>query len=251
MTTEPTSILTLHRPDIWQHALLLATSVTGYKYAPKLPLPDGTIYACGGQTPTPAQQIKDLEEQISEYRREIKYMEKTGEETYPGRLNQMRGWLAEATEKLKRLREAQRAGAVAVTGGAMEWLLHEVGHWVAATPEERALLNYGLADDIAGTIDGFEKIIVPTDYRADREWGAWAFEEIVLAPWGPARLFAPPTQADGVVFCGSGTMPAWALRHAERQMCAEGVDVEAWRAIFGEWIRFERSRPIPSWQRVS
>jgi hypothetical protein len=46
--TEPGSELTRERPDLWRRGLALATSLTGYVYAPKLPLADGTIYACGG-----------------------------------------------------------------------------------------------------------------------------------------------------------------------------------------------------------
>jgi hypothetical protein len=44
-------------------------------------------------------------------------------------------------------------------------------------------------------------------------------------------------------------MPRWALVHVERQMRAEGVDIEAWRSVFGEWIRFERGLPVASWLR--
>ena len=42
------SKLTVARPDIWVRGLELASSVTGMTYLDKLPLYDGTIYACGG-----------------------------------------------------------------------------------------------------------------------------------------------------------------------------------------------------------
>ena len=37
-----------------------------------------------------------------------------------------------------------------VPEGSLEWLLHEVGHWVAATPEQRQQVNYGLDTDEYG-----------------------------------------------------------------------------------------------------
>jgi hypothetical protein len=36
----PDSILTIHRPDIWQRALGLATDLTAFEYRPKL---DGAV----------------------------------------------------------------------------------------------------------------------------------------------------------------------------------------------------------------
>ena len=162
-------------------------------------------------------------------------------------------------EKLRRqLEEAKKeehtkslAPVVAVPEGAMEWLLHEAGHWIVASDEERQLPNYGLNDDVIGTVGGYQKIAVPTSgLLFEREWQAWAFEEIILAPFGPSRSFAPPTQRDGVAFAKAGPVPAWALAHAERRINETHVDIERWRSVFGEWVRFERTLPAPSWERL-
>lgn len=72
----------------------------------------------------------------------------------------------------------------------------------------------------------------------------------MLAPWGPARSFVP-TQADGVAFARSGPMQDRYLRHAARRAAEPRVDVEEFRALYGEWIRWERGHMIPSWKRTN
>lgn len=118
---------------------------------------------------------------------------------------------------------------VYVPEGAMEWLLHEAGHWVASTPEERRRPNYGLGIETHG-------------HGADREWQAWAFEEIILAPFGPAREFAPPSQRDGVGFSKSGPIAEEHMRHAERSIRELGLDIEEWRAVYRPWIEWGKKR---------
>jgi hypothetical protein len=100
----------------------------------------------------------------------------------------------------------------------MEWLLHEVGHWLASTPTERALPNYG---------DG-------------HELEAWAFEQMIIGPiiGRDARMIAPPTQRDGTAFDWSGPLPVWAFRHIDRCVHEDRVDVAAFRALWSEWVRW-------------
>ena len=231
------SLLTRERPELWQSAVNMAARLTGMVYRPKLPLPDGTIYACGGSVgysppPTPAEkeaeenenrrrEIADLDRQISEYTELLKrdniaeWLEK-----------QLRINRAHA-KRVKKQLEAEIAGclSVYVPVGAMEWLLHEVGHYVAATPTERLILNYGLVANQSG-------------HDGDREWQALAFEEIILAPYAPARTLVPPSQRDVAAFAANGPMPAGHLRHIERQIEALGIDVEMWRIVWGDWFRW-------------
>lgn len=275
---EPTSLLTRLRPDIWQRTISLATDLTGLMYLPKVPLSDGTIYACGGgapYAPTPKEIKKrrkeereeqqrrredaqktpeELREELKEIERSLPQLDVDVEKERPRAYNKRERAnfrIGELRYEISRRCGAKMAAPILIPEGAVEWLLHEAGHWLAATPEERRLPNYGLTDGIAGVEAGFQKIVVPHDFRAEREWQAWAFEEIVLAPWGPSRLFVPPTQADGVAFSKADPIPARALAHAERQMRANGVDVDAWRAVFGEWIRFEQGLAAPAWQRTN
>ena len=88
-------------------------------------------------------------------------------------------------ERLERLRNKlpspiQSLG-VYVPSGAMEWLLHEVGHWVAASDADRLLPNYGIP---ASDVDRQRPSL-----GDDPEVEAWAFEEAVLSHLGPARYF--------------------------------------------------------------
>lgn len=274
----PDSFLTKHRPDIWLRATDLATRLTGALYVPKVPLVDGTIQACGSHRigPSPAEigeQFPDLHERLRKLREMLERERGIGDtRAYPSVWERT---IRETEEDIRRQnmptpasdaepdteREPTPRGdlsgsasvIIPVPEGAMEWLLHEVGHWIAATEEERLLADYGIADEIAETVSGFQKIILPQNdsYNASREWQAWAWEEIVLAPWGPARSFVPPTQADGVAFARSGPMPDMYMRHAFRQASEVQADVDEWRAIYGEWIKWERSQPIPSWRRTN
>jgi hypothetical protein len=139
----------------------------------------------------------------------------------------------ERIEDLRRKRKEKDAELPAVTTapmvyvpeGAMEWLLHEVGHFVAASAPERQARNYGLGESERGE-DG------------EREWQAWAFEDIILAPHGPARNFAPVTQRDGAAFARSGLIPDVHYRHIEKQILDLGLDVDQWRCEYGQWVRW-------------
>lgn len=239
------SSLTVERPDIWQRALVLATVTTGMTYAAKLPLSDGTIYACGGYEPEPTDEECYRDDILIRKKtiKRIRELEKGAEPEFEEELVWRRDELLKDVEdrileyekanptkvKKKPTKGSKASAVVVVPEGAAEWLLHEVGHWVSATPEERSLQNYGLG---------------PEEYEhgADREWQAWAFEEMVLAPWGPARLLTAPTMRDGVGFSRSGPIPASALRHVERQVAELGLDIEAFRAVYGGWVQWGRSR---------
>lgn len=94
--------------------------------------------------------------------------------------------------------------------------------YLAATADERNGLNYGLLGD-------------EDAHSANREWQAWAFEEIVLAPFGSARLLTAPSCRDGIGYSKSA-IPDSALRHVERQLYAERVDLDAFRAVYGDWV---------------
>lgn len=217
--TEPTSALTRERPDIWRRAVVLASSLTGMEYAAKLPQADGTVYACGGG---------GGRYQHSRFCGKCSHDRAFHEDSESDKpVPCEHGWWI--NKKCGCDGFVPIADTVSVPDGAMEWLLHEVGHYLAATPDERTRPNYGLTMATTG-LDG------------EREWQAWAFEEIVLAPFGPARHFAPPTQRDGAAFMRSGPMPTSALHRIERQMQTARVDVAQWRAIWGEWVQWGRNR---------
>ena len=121
--------------------------------------------------------------------------------------------------------------------GDPEWLLHEVGHFVAATAAERELPNYGLGAEETGL-------------GAEREWQAWAFQEIILAPFGPARALAAPHRRDGVGFSVGGPIDDRYMRHAQRQIEQLGLDVDAWRHVYADWVSWGRGRHTAPWDSV-
>jgi len=237
------SLLTSQRPDIWLRALDLSTSLTGMIYGPKLPGPNGEIWACGGyynpvidkpkvDKRTPEQKKKDeLDEKIKDIDESIKIYEDKikDEESLIEKSNQFIKNYQKTLEKFRKERAGLLAKIVAIPEGEMEWLLHEVGHWVAATPAERALPNYGYGSPLL--LNGV---------GAAREWQAWGFEEIILAPFGTPRLLASTSQQDGVAFDKAGPMPYVHTHYAERQMRGLGIDVEQWRAIWGEWAAWRQ-----------
>lgn len=218
----PASLLTLERPDIWRRGLDLATGLTGYLYLPKLPAADGTIFACGGvyreplEAPKPKTPEDLRKERITKIDSEIAWRRRLIKE----RKEDIDLFEREIGDLEKEKATLSAAPSVLVPDGAMEWLLHEVGHWLAASSDERKLPNYG---------DG-------------REVEAWAFEEIVLGQFGPARHFAPLTQRDGTAFDLSGPIPASAFRHIDRAIAADHVAVEQFKAVWGEWVRWGQSK---------
>lgn len=220
-TEQETSRLTRERPDIWTRGLSLATGLTGVRYLPKLPLPDGTIYACGGGYYTPTlppkppkpktpKQVK--QERISEIDKEIAWRRRLIKERTED-IDRLEKEIADLEKDKVKL---SAAPFVFVPDGAMEWLLHEVGHWVAASSDERQLTNYGNGHELE----------------------AWAFEEIILGSCGPARGFAPVTQRDGTAFDWAGPLPGWAFRHIDAQIRSEHVAVEQFRMLWAEWVRW-------------
>lgn len=242
---EPTSALTRERPDLWRRAIALASGLTGYQYVPKLPTADGAILACGFGRYYPEPKPETPEE-IRQ--RQIDYLERriheidSNIEVWEGEISERQGWIesqlrerAEHIAELERLRGLS-ALMIPVPEGAMEWLLHEVGHYVAATPEERLFTDYGYGYEAKGV-------------GKDREWQAWAWEEIVLAPWGPSREFAPPKHRGGVAYSKSGPIPTRAVEHVTRKLAELPINVEDWRTLYGLWIAYEQGRSVPAWRR--
>ena len=295
MSELQTSKLTAERPDIWQRGLALATSLTGYSYLPKLPNPDGTLWACGVSVPEPPNPFRDLEDNVEERARYKKGLDKFYkiEKHRKDELDGLRDELEKLRKDLdnprsvnrakvvydrireleegkdyhrddaheplsrqhpfgsydnwndvlkqkpawdKRIEELDReiqeikkklslAPTVFVPTGSMEWLLHEVGHWLAARPECREVRNYGL--------DGPELSV-----GDDRELQAMAFQQAVLAPWGEAREFVPPLARYGVCFERQGPLAEEHLRHIERCLLDARVDIEPWRIVWGDWVRW-------------
>lgn len=226
------SLLTSVRPDIWIRALTLATSLTGWRYPPKMPDADGKILACGGGgyvPPTPSLPTRPPTAPLPPPPPPLPpnppALPPLPPLPQPKDVQKRKRY----EEMLERIRKTNpELSTASVPDGALEWLLHEVGHWIAATPEERLLPGYGLTSSEYG-LDG------------EREWQAWAFEEIVLAPFGPARHFAPPTQRDGAAFNRAGPMPQRHLDHVEAHMAELGVCVDPWRIVWGEWVRWGRA----------
>lgn len=235
--TEPQSELTLHRPDIWVRGLTLATSLTGYEYTPKLPLPDGSVSMCGGPSqigPRYAEWFKRRQrlwdESASRFPRPDAPGGRAPGDAWREHSKKVDEWLHKRREWVKEQQKGEEEpprNTAPVPPGAMEWLLHEVGHWIAASIDERAQPNYGLSASEIG-------------HDGEREWQAWAFEEIVLKPFGSAREFAPPTQRDGAAFSKCGPMPDRHLRHVERRMVELGLELQPWRIVWGEWVRWLR-----------
>lgn len=228
------SALTNERPDLWNRAIALAVATTGLVYIDKLPLADGTISACGSPLVTPV----PLEDRIKNARKGIiNYPDDPWWKKHLEDLLKEKGTWEEDT-----IPDGGPKFAISVPEGAFDWLLHEVGHWIAATPSERLLPQYGLtyenseaSERIApGYCLGYGEV----GTAADREWEAWAFQEIVLAPWGYSRDLTPPTYRGGVGYSKQGPMPSEAMRHIEKKR----IDLEPWRMLSAEWIAWGKSR---------
>lgn len=251
--TEPQSILTRLRPDIWADGLRLATALTGFDYAPKYPLPDGTIYACGGgyyQPPPPPRprtgdeirrdeantEIRDLTDKLRRDQEEILRQEKIRSDA-DEYIERLRTSVAALKRLIQRKTDELEASAVVVPEGAMEWLLHEVGHWIASSENERCTKNYALHG-------------APQSHADAREMQAMVWEEIVFAPYGRARSFVPPSQRDGAAFERDATTGAF-VRVMQR-VSDSRIDIEEWRAIWGKWVTWGHTmgRRAP-WKSVS
>lgn len=194
--------------------------------------------------------IEKDQEQIESEKSHIQYHE-VEEEIYKRRGDKEnekrhRGYITDyqksIKERQKRIKDNQKklAGTLLVPEGAMEWLLHEVGHWVAATEEERRLPNFGFGVIREGICTCTENF---TECRCgdEREWQAWAFEEIILSPFGNSRFFCPPPHRGGLAFDKNQPIPDTAFRHIETRLRADSIHVEQWRQIWGEWLRWGQS----------
>jgi len=235
----PNSLLTLERPDIWMRALELATSTTGMLYLPKLPGIDGRIWACGYYRPRPtAPPPKPTEAPAPPPPPKPTEAPAPPPPPKPTGKEALEDVLAETERRIRVPEESvlEYPGgkkllfqAVAVPEGSMEWLLHEVGHWLAATPEERALPNYGLTASTTG-------------HDGQRELEAWAFEDIILAPWGSGRLFAAPSMRDGAAFEHAGPFSAVTYQRVDVQMMKARLSVEQWRSVYRDWVQWGRTK---------
>ena len=148
-------------------------------------------------------------------------MEKNSYEYSPKQIDRVRETIEQLEEILPTLPDDDdgdgdddpQALSVYVPSGAMEWLLHEVGHWVVASNVDRLRPNYGDSRDIE----------------------AWAFEEAVLSHLGPARDFAPPTQRDGPAFI-AGPIPDWAFRRVDKRLTDGDIEIEPFQELWSEWV---------------
>ena len=215
------SQLTADRPDIWARALELARGTTGILYVEKRPLPDGTIFSCGhGNYPSQP----SIRERIEKKQNQIDRMRKNPYDHSQREIDQAKDELAELLE----LSDTPKSQAVYLPSGAMEWLLHEVGHWLAASDADRRSPNYGDGGEIE----------------------AWAFEEAVLSNLGPAREFTPPTQRDGTAFT-AGPIPGWAFRRIDKRLADGGITVEPFQSLWAEWVAWGRTQgPDAPWLQV-
>ena len=233
------SQLTRARPDIWARGLELAGATTGVRYVEKRPLPDGSIFACGGggywyppvngprPKPKPSPAPSPLEQEIEQTRSDLEKMKKDAYDHSQREIDEKQADL----DELLRKQGAIQSFAVCIPSGAMEWLLHEVGHWVAASDADRRRPDYGPAED--------------------QEVPAWAFEEAVLSHLGPARHFAPPTQRDGAAF-SVGPIPGWAFRRIDTRLADGRIDVEPFQLLWAEWVAWGRAQGHDDapWRRV-
>ena len=208
------SQLTVDRPDIWCRALDLAQATTGMVYIEKKPLPDGTIHACGGSyypevydTPRKPHdplgilnKIRRKRDELNRHRRDI---------------NKIHDEIEDLINELKAT--PTRLPAVFVPSGAMEWLLHEVGHWVASSDMERNLPNYGDSHELS----------------------AYAFEDYVFGQ--PSRLLVVPTQRDNFAFDLSSPLPQGSFLHIDRRLRESAIDLCPFKDIWGEWVSWGRS----------
>jgi len=218
---KPRSALTLQRPDLWRTALELSAARTGLRFVPKVPLPDGTIYCCGGG---PSKKIdRDLVELETDIER-LKAAHRVGRLTETGEES-----LVILQKELKRIKERKNSLAVAVPEGAVEWLLHEVGHWLASTTKQRALPNYGLARESDADV-------------MEHELRALAFQEIIFSPVAQARHLTPTSQKDGWGFDGPERLNSSHFRFAERAMIEANFDRQEWQSVFLPFANWEMSR---------
>ena len=125
---------------------------------------------------------------------------------------------------------------VYVPEGAFEWLLHEVGHYVAATETERQQCNYGLPEDESLAADSGSLL---HGCCVEREQQAWAFESAVFGR--QAMALASPGYRGGVGYRPGG-IPHAATHHADRQIAALRLDMTRWRALAAEWMKWGRNR---------
>lgn len=252
---QPKSRLTRSRPDIWRRAITMAEGLTGYRFVPKLARPDGTMYACGGggqstgygrpfsrkpgsppvwynydkyQYEYYPETDAEKEERLKDIARRQEWAEQQTRNDVEKERQEKLEKEREEWEKEERHQEwlkRRKQNTVAVPEGNVEWVLHEVGHWLAASPAERLLPNYGLTQLEWGR-------------NAEMELAAWAFEDAVLSPLGPTRSFVPPTCRDGLGFRPG---PLATSRRVELEV-ARLMDLEAWRALAAEWVEWGKAQ---------
>lgn len=275
---EPRSELTLTNPRLWLHAIETAKQLTGYEYLDKQPSSDGIIYACYGgggysiyspavreELERPKSESEKKQERIDEIDEEIESHEiiitdlEIEIEEHKESTKKNRRTIKDTKleiEKLKKERDTLvSAPIIRIPEGDIEWLLHEIGHYIAATNEERNLPNYGFngngIDLIEDQTEAAHHAYLNTR-EAFVEWSAWAFEEIVLAPFGNARQLCQPSCRDGIAFARHVDIPDEAFKHIELKIKTESIDVEMWRSIAADWFSWGRRKGIDApWSRIN
>lgn len=122
-------------------------------------------------------------------------------------------------------------GVVEIPEGAVEWLLHEVGHWVMSKHKGTDVVNYGLS------LDSIEEELLAT-----------AFQDIVFSPWDGAYSLAPKTviaelsdpKDTNIGFAQEISREMY--REAEKRAIAAKIDFEYYCTVFGEWAEWELGR---------
>jgi hypothetical protein len=128
----------------------------------------------------------------------------------------------------------QTRDVIETPDGDVEALLHELCHWLVASPEERDLVNLGMREDD------------PTPHSRLREEQAWRLECKLLEPFATeaeihARL-TPESRSSHPVFQGGWQHDGrLALQHGLRSLSV--IDAPTWtrlRQILGLWDREQR-----------
>ena len=132
-----------------------------------------------------------------------------------------------------------------VPEGCGEGLLHEIGHYIAATSIERALPNYGFGDIIYEPNEG--------EYRRgvgwDREYQAYAFECAVFKQQA-MRFYNGRNGTSSPEHCGvlwREELHPWHFRWVERHLGVINIPLDKVQHIWGKWVEWEISTGSPAW----
>lgn len=246
----PSSLFALEKPLLWRQSLQIATRLTGKRYVNKLPSEDGTIWMCGsgGGGSFYSDECDDDEWRKGGYEKKKDGGTENGEDTEDSgkegvdelqdridrleRLDKDRKRRIEIDREIEILRKEKDrlhlAQIVHVPEGAVEWLAHEVGHWLSS--DHRDAFNMGMTEYAENDSD-----------VARQEWEAMAFEDILFAPWAPSRILMPPSYRGGIPFSKDTISPVY-FSAMEKKMRSARIDIEEWRQVFGPYAEWELSR---------